>query len=32
MFKKAGIGALLTVLGAIATRWGEAIYTWLSGK
>jgi chromosome segregation ATPase len=29
--KKAGVGVLLTMLGALATRWGETLYDWLFG-
>ncbi|TAK97632.1 MAG: hypothetical protein EPO08_21010 [Rhodospirillaceae bacterium] len=29
--KKAGFAVLLTLLGGIATRWGEVISNWLSG-
>lgn len=28
--KKAGIWAIVAVLGAIATKWGEQIYSWLT--
>ena len=30
--RKAGVATLLTLLGAIATKWGEAIYNWLVGN
>lgn len=29
--KKAGFAIVITVLGGIATRWGEVIFTWLNG-
>ena len=32
LLKKSGVGLMLTVLGAIATRWGEAIWTWWTGR